>query len=126
MAPILLIVDDSPIFRRILKSCLPEDHPYEVHEASNGQEGLEKYLALRPRVTFLDLTLPVMDGVTCLTRIREADPDAVVVVSTADVQLRSIELVLGLGALAVLKKPPTKERFRELLAEAEIAAEAHP
>lgn len=122
----LLIVDDSPIFRRILKSCVPDDRSYEIVEASNGQEGLDLFLSIRPRITFLDLTMPVMDGVTCLRRIREADPRAVVVISTADVQARSVELVLGLGALSVLKKPPTKERFLEVLTEAEGAAGACP
>lgn len=120
----ILIIDDSSIFRRILKSCLPEDHEYQIHEAGNGQEGFEKFLECHPVITFMDLTMPVLDGVSCLKLIREKDPAAVVVVSTADVQSRSIEQVMALGALTVLKKPPTKERFREVLAEAEAAVEA--
>lgn len=124
MGRAILIIDDSSIFRRILKSCLPEDHGYQIHEAANGQEGLEKYIEFWPDITFMDLTMPVLDGVACLRLIREKNPAAVVVVSTADVQARSIEQVMALGALTVLKKPPTKERFWEVLAEAEAAVEA--
>lgn len=124
MGRTILIIDDSSIFRRILKSCFPESHDYQIHEAANGQEGLEKYTEFRPDITFMDLTMPVLDGVACLKLIREKNPAAVVVVSTADVQARSIEQVLALGALTVLKKPPTKERFREVLAEAEAAVDA--
>ncbi len=105
----ILIVDDSPISRRMLKSCIAKDMGYEFHEAGDGLEGLNRYKELAPDVTFMDLTMPVMDGATSLREILAFDKDALVIVSTADVQIKSITNVLEIGAFLVLKKPPTKE-----------------
>jgi len=115
----VLIVDDSPISRTILKSCLPKDRPFAVMEAGDGGPGLELYRARRPDITFLDLTMPGMDGLTCLAEIRASCPDAVVIIVTADVQIRSITRALELGAVEVLKKPPSKESVGAALARAE-------
>lgn len=114
----ILIVDDSPISRRILKSCIPKDRGYELFEASDGLAGLESYKQIRPDVTFMDLTMPVMDGSTATARIREFDPRAMIIVCTADIQVKSISNVLGLGALTVVKKPPSKETVEEAIAKA--------
>ncbi len=114
----ILIVDDSPISRRMLKSCIPKDMGYEFHEAGDGLEGFNQYKALVPDVTFMDLTMPVMDGAASLQEILKFDPLAVVIVSTADVQAKSLANVLDIGAFMVLKKPPTKEGIAEALAKA--------
>ncbi|MEK7774210.1 MAG: response regulator [Deltaproteobacteria bacterium] len=115
----ILIIDDSPIARKILRKCLPEGHDFELFEACNGQEGLEKFKELSPDVTFLDLTMPVMDGVTALEEIRKFNENAVVIVNTADIQIKSINKVLDRGALMVLRKPPTKETVEKALQSAE-------
>ena len=118
----ILIVDDSPISRRMLKSCISKEMGYEFHEAGDGLEGLNKYKEISPDVTFMDLTMPVMDGATSLAEILKYDQDAVVIVSTADVQIKSITNVLEIGAFLVLKKPPTKEGILDALTK---AAEHH-
>jgi two-component system chemotaxis response regulator CheY len=105
----ILIVDDSPISRRMLKSCIAKDMGYEFHEAGDGLEGLNKYKEVEPDLTFMDLTMPIMDGATSLQEILKFDNEALVIVSTADVQIKSITNVLNIGAFLVLKKPPTKE-----------------
>lgn len=115
----ILIVDDSPISRRMLKSCIPKDRGYELFEAGDGQAGVETYMQVRPDVTFMDLTMPVKDGACATAEIREFDPDATVIVCTADIQVKSITNVLGLGALMVVKKPPTRENIEDALTQAE-------
>ena len=105
----ILIVDDSPISRRMLKSCIAKDMGYEFYEACDGLEGLNRYKEIAPDVTFMDLTMPVMDGATSLQEILKFDREALVIVSTADVQVKSIDNVMDIGAFMVLKKPPTKE-----------------
>jgi two-component system chemotaxis response regulator CheY len=114
----ILIVDDSPISRRMLKSCIPKDQEYQFFEAADGLEGLDKYKEIRPDVTFMDLTMPVMDGATSLKEILAFDQSAVVIVSTADVQAKSLTNVLEIGAFLVLKKPPTKEGIQDALGKA--------
>ena len=118
MVKTILLVDDSPISRKMLKSCIPKDQGYEFHEAGDGLEGLNKYKELQPDLTFMDLTMPVMDGATALREIMEFDDRAVVVVSTADIQMKSITNVLDLGAFLVLKKPPTKENVWDAISQA--------
>jgi two-component system chemotaxis response regulator CheY len=114
----ILIVDDSPISRKMLKSCIPRDRGYELFEAGDGQAGVEKYREIRPDVTFMDLTMPVKDGACATKEIREFDPDAAIIVCTADIQAKSISNVLGLGALMVVKKPPTRESIADALSQA--------
>ncbi len=114
----ILLVDDSPISRRMMKSCIPKDRGYEIHEAGDGLAGFEAYKANQPDVTFMDLTMPVMDGSESTAKIREFDPNAVVIVCTADIQIKSITNVLDLGALMVMKKPPSKEAVEDALSKA--------
>jgi two-component system chemotaxis response regulator CheY len=116
MARKILIVDDSPISRKMLKSCMPKDEEHEYHEAGDGLAGLEKFREIEPDITFLDLTMPVMDGVQALEEMKKHTSDAVIIVATADIQVKSIEKVMGLGAFLVLKKPPTKESVKDALA----------
>lgn len=115
MAKKILIVDDSPISRKMLKSCFPAEYVDEFLEAGDGLAGLNTFKDAEPDVTFLDLTMPVMDGVEALEAMKKHNPDAVIIVATADVQVKSLEKVMGLGAFQVLKKPPTKESVREVL-----------
>jgi two-component system chemotaxis response regulator CheY len=115
-----LIVDDSPISRRILKSCIPKDRGYELYEAGDGLTGVETYKQIRPDVTFMDLTMPVMDGASATDEIRKFDPQATIIVCTADIQVKSISHVLGLGAMMVVKKPPTKETVEDALSQAQV------
>jgi two-component system, chemotaxis family, chemotaxis protein CheY len=119
MINVILIVDDSPISRKMLKSCIPKDHEYVFHEAGDGLAGLELYKKIQPDVTFMDLTMPVMDGATALDEIRKYDKHALVIVLTADVQVKSISKVTELGAFLVVKKPPSKESIQDALSKAE-------
>ena len=119
MINVILIVDDSPISRKMLKSCIPKDQGYLFHEAGDGLAGLEMYKKTQPDVTFMDLTMPVMDGATALSEIKKYDKHALVIVVTADVQVKSIEKVTELGAFLVVKKPPSKENIQVALSKAE-------
>ena len=70
----IMIVDDSKTSRSMLKNILVE-HGYEiVAEAENGQEGYEKYCEFKPDFVTLDITMPVMDGIETLVKIKEYDP----------------------------------------------------
>lgn len=114
----LLIIDDSPVARKILRKCLP-DRSYEIQEAADGKKGVEAFQRQRPDVTFLDLTMPVMDGFQALEKIRDIDPAAVVIVCTADVQAKVQARVLDLGAFHLIKKPPSKDYVNRILDQVE-------
>ncbi len=116
----ILIVDDSPVSRAIVKKCLPRGHAFELFEAGDGLEGVARFKETRPDVTLLDLTMPVMDGFEALEEIRKADPEAVVVVLTADIQQKTVNKVMALGAATVTPKPPSAEKIEQALAQAEL------
>jgi len=115
----LLIVDDSPIARKMLKSCLPKDQGFEYYEACDGKDGVEKYLSIRPDITFMDLTMPIMTGYEAIEEIMKHDKNALIIVVTADVQMKAITTVLDLGAYMVLRKPLKKEDLMAALMKAQ-------
>ena len=117
----ILIVDDSPISIKIMKSCIPKDQGYELLDASNGQIGLELFKQIRPELTFMDLTMPVMNGFEALQEIMKIDSRAMVVIATADIQIKAIAKAQDLGAFSVIKKPPSKENIAAAIAEVENA-----
>lgn len=115
----ILIVDDSPVSRKMLKSCIPKEPEYDIVEAGDGLAGFELYKETQPDLTFMDLTMPVMDGIESLQEILKFNQDAVVIVLTADIQLKSVTNALDVGAYLVLKKPATKNSIQEAISKAE-------
>ncbi len=113
MSKKILIVDDSPVSRQIVRKCLPKGQSFEVFEAVNGKDGLEQFRKNSPDVTLLDLTMPVMDGFAALQEIKKVDGNAVVVVLTADIQQKTVDKVMAMGALMVVPKPPSVEAIEE-------------
>lgn len=116
----ILIVDDSPIARKILKSCLPKDQGFDFYEAVDGLVGFEKFKSVQPDIVFMDITMPVMDGMQCLEEIKKIHRNAVVIMCTADVQAQSYERAMGLGAIAMIKKPASKDSVEKALLKAQI------
>ncbi len=119
----ILIIDDSPIARKILRSCIPGDRSYELFEAGDGKAGLQQFREVTPDLTFTDLTMPVMDGFEVLRLMKEARKDAVIVVCSADVQPKTIERVMELGAYDTLRKPPSREIVTDLISRVEALLE---
>ena len=117
----ILIVDDSPVARKMLKNSIPKDKGYEIFEATDGQDGIKKYQMLKPEVVFMDLTMPEVDGYTALEEIRKLNNKALIIVTTADVQPKSISNVMNLGAFTLLKKPAKAQIIEEALQKAELA-----
>ena len=102
-----------------MKTCIPEDKGYELFEAGDGRTGIDRYLEINPELTFMDLTMPVMDGMQALQEIIKIDPQAIVVVCTADVQMKTIFKVMNLGALMVVRKPINRQAIEDALRKVE-------
>ena len=95
--------------RRILRRIL-EDAGHEVVEADEGAAGLELFFLERPAMVFLDLTMKGMYGLDVLAKIRQVDPDALVVIASADIQDQTRELVKQAGASGFVNKPLTPDK----------------
>jgi two-component system chemotaxis response regulator CheB len=102
----LLIADDSALMRRHLKDLFEQEGGFDVRTARNGAEVLAELDGFDPDVITLDINMPVMDGLTCLSRIMVQRPKPVVMVSSltaagAEATLQS----LSLGAVDFVRKP---------------------
>jgi len=104
----VLIVDDSSMARRTMRSIL-ESAGYEVVEASDGLNALERFFLEKPDVVMLDLVMKGMYGLDVLAKLREMDPDIKVIVVSADIQTSSQELVRDAGGAAFVNKPFDKQ-----------------
>ena len=100
----ILIVDDSSLSRRMLRNILEPDG-HTIVDVADGMQGLEEDALHRPDIVFLDVTMRGMNGLEVLTKLREINPDALVVMATADIQSSTGELALKGGAAHVFHKP---------------------
>ena len=100
----ILVVDDSGYARRILRQTL-EPLGHAVIEAGSGMAGLEAFAVHAPDVVLLDLTMEDVGGLEVLTRLREIDPNARVIVVSADIQRSTGRQVAEAGAFRFLGKP---------------------
>lgn len=116
----IMIVDDSVVARMSIKACLPKE-AHQLIEATDGVQAIERYRTEQPDITFMDLTMPGLDGIQALQQIRAIDDHALVIILTADIQRKTIDRVKELGAFAVVKKPPARDA---VLAELERALAA--
>ena len=105
MAKKVLIIEDSALMRKHLRNIL-EGYDYIVETARNGDEGVSKTLSFEPDVITLDINMPVMDGITCLSLIMQQRPTPVVMVSslTEKGAIATFE-ALELGAVDYVAKP---------------------
>ena len=110
----ILIIDDSSMSRRMMRRII-ESADHDVVEADDGAAGIEKYFLEKPDAVFLDLTMKDMYGLDVLAKIRELDPDARVVIASADIQDLTRNMVTEAGANAFINKPLTPEKVLESL-----------
>jgi two-component system chemotaxis response regulator CheY len=113
----VLLVDDSGLARRSTRRIL-EGAGYEVVEAEDGMAAIERYFVEKPDVVMLDLVMKGMYGLEVLSKLREMDPDARVVVLSADIQTSSRELVQAAGAAGFLSKPADTRQMLDMVARA--------
>lgn len=111
----ILIVDDSRTSRRILRGILEADGHEIVGEATNGLEGYEMYKVMKPELVTMDITMPVMDGVESLKKIKEDFPEAKVVMVTAAGQKHNMIEAVQSGAAEFLAKPFDVEQIKNTI-----------
>ena len=100
----ILVVDDSSLMRMKCSKLLGE-HGYDVIEAKNGVEAIEKYKQFMPDGVLLDVVMPEMHGIVALREIRKFDPTAKVAMLTAMGQRNIVMGALQEGARDFVVKP---------------------
>jgi two-component system chemotaxis response regulator CheY len=117
----VLIVEDAPFIREMIRDIL-ESHDHEiVGEAANGLEAIEKYKALKPDIVLMDILMPGMDGLSAITKIIEQDPKARIIVVSALVKEALRKEAMRAGAMDFVAKPFQVERLLEAVRAASSA-----
>ena len=111
----ILIVDDSGFARRTLRQIL-EAVGYSIEEANNGNDALERYFLKKPQLVLLDMVMEGMNGMEVLARIKELDPEARVIIATADVQSSTRTEAQAGGAVGFINKPFEREQVVQAVA----------
>ncbi len=116
MLKTVLITDDALFMRVTLKNFLVSHGFQVVGEATNGQEAIDKYASLKPDLVFMDITMPVMDGIAATRAIKLGDPNARVIMCTAMGQKNMVMEAIQAGAKDFIVKPFKPERVLESIA----------
>lgn len=108
--PKVLLVDDAAFMRMRCAKLLTENG-YAVDEAENGQEAVDKYQAIKPDLVLMDITMPVMDGLTAVAEIKKIDPNAKIVMCSALGQQNTVMSAIKAGAKDFIVKPYQPEKI---------------
>lgn len=111
----VLIVDDSRTSRKILKGILESEGYDVIGEATNGQEGYDRYVELRPDIVTMDVTMPVLDGIAALKKIKGDYPDSKVVMVTAAGQKTKMVEAVQNGASEFVTKPFEAAQLKKII-----------
>lgn len=112
----ILIADDHKMVRDGLAALLGTKKDLEVIGAvGNGQEAVEKALALKPNVVIMDLMMPIMDGVEATREIRKAAPTVQILVLTTFGTSNGIAHAIEAGALGAMMKSADHEELAEAI-----------
>jgi len=99
------LVDDNEVTRALLRGILRGEEYEVVGEASDGENGLEMALRLRPDVLCLDISMPKTDGLEVLRQVRTQIPETVVLMVTAHTEREMVQQAIQSGASGYIVKP---------------------
>jgi two-component system, chemotaxis family, chemotaxis protein CheY len=109
----VLVVDDAAFMRMMIKDILTKNGYEVVGEAADGAQAVERYQELRPDLVTLDITMPEMDGIEALKKIRAIDPNARVIMCSAMGQQAMVIDAIQAGAKDFVVKPFQADRVIE-------------
>lgn len=111
----LLICDDSILARKSLSGMLNTFGYTNIVEVSNGQAAVDSYLSEQPSIVFLDIVMPVKDGITATKEIMAHDPDAcIIIVSSVGTQTHLREAIKA-GAKDFIQKPIDPDLLKQIV-----------
>jgi two-component system chemotaxis response regulator CheY len=113
----ILLVDDEAHIRKFVGLILKQLGAPRLLEAPNGLEAVAIYQRENPDLVLLDINMPVMDGIETLKKLREIDPECIVVMLTSLANRSNIENAIALGATNYIRKDTPKEEIAKALTE---------
>ena len=113
MAKNILICDDAAFMRMMIKDILTKNGYNIAGEAENGLKAVEKYNETKPDLVLMDITMPEVDGIAALKKIRGGDPNAMIIMCSAMGQQAMVIEAIQAGAKDFIVKPFQPERVLE-------------
>ena len=117
-----MIVDDDDHVRTFLIVLLRKIVSGNILEARNGEEAIATYRQQRPDLILLDVNMPVMDGLETLARLREINPDVVVIMITSLAMRKVVEDAVRAGAANFIRKDTPRPQVVEIIKETIVAS----
>lgn len=111
----VLIIDDSKMMRTVERAMLEKMGHEIVDEAADGLDGYDKYFALKPDVVLIDMTMPILDGVTALQKMIQKDETAKIILITSNTQQEKLKSAVEAGVSEILFKPIDEEQLRKAI-----------
>jgi two-component system chemotaxis response regulator CheY len=111
----ILLVDDAPMMRVLLRGILEAGGYDVIAEAADGEEAVALYRTHLPDVVTMDIVMPVQDGIETVRVLRKLDPEARVIMVSAMGQERLIAEAMEAGALAYVLKPFNPEQVLSVM-----------
>jgi CheY-like chemotaxis protein len=107
MTRTILIVDDDESIRRLIATTLEDVSGYRMSEAGDGEEAMRRALEVRPSIVFLDIDMPLLNGIEACRRMRSepSTADATIVMLTGDSEQGAELEARRAGADLFLTKP---------------------
>jgi CheY-like chemotaxis protein len=113
----ILLVDDEPHIRKFVGLLLKQLGSPTIIEAANGREALALYEQEQPDLVLLDVNMPGLDGIATLRKLRELDPEVVVIMLTSLASRQVVEGAADLGACLYIRKDTPKDQMLKMLRE---------
>jgi two-component system, chemotaxis family, chemotaxis protein CheY len=114
----ILIADDKALMRDLLKHTIKSLESVDdivIFEAINGEEAVDSYKANNPHISFLDINMEPMDGLSALKQIRSINPDAFQVIVSAENSVSNIKLAIKEGAAGFVVKPYSAKTVGDIM-----------
>ncbi len=111
----ILIGDDSILARKQLKDIISSFGAVSFIEAANGQEAIDLYKSEKPDIVFLDIVMPIKDGIAAVNEIIQSDSNAhIIIVSSVGTQSQ-LKMAIEAGADDFIQKPLDRVQLQRLL-----------
>ncbi|MFA6196060.1 MAG: response regulator [Sulfurimonas sp.] len=112
----ILVVDDSLIIRKNVRKYITSLGHNVIGEAQNGAQAIDACKNFKPDLITMDITMPDMDGITAVKKIREFDKDVNIIMVTSHGQEEMIVSSLKAGAKGYILKPVSEEKLAKSIA----------
>jgi two-component system, chemotaxis family, chemotaxis protein CheY len=111
----ILICDDSILVRKRLKESLSLCGSFDILEATNGEQAVDIYKEKNPDLVFMDIVMPIKDGIQAVLEIKGFDKNAKVVMASSSGTKENLKNAIKAGAFEFIQKPWEQEQITKIV-----------